>query len=280
MSTWKNIVDVKWLKQQLDQPDVIILDCRYSLNEPSKGKKLYEAGHIPDARYLDLGEDLSGPVQVHGGRHPLPVISTFVNTISELGIDNQTKVIAYDDQGGMFAARLWWMLKYVGHEDVYILDGGYSAWVREGLSVTKEIPVVRKREFKPSLQHDMLVQMEDVLDKIHRPKTAIIDSRSEERYLGLHEPLDKKAGHIPSALHFFWAENVDEAGRWKRENNERFENLREKDEFIIYCGSGVSACPNIIAMLEAGFTNVKLYAGSWSDWSSYATNPIETKKRS
>lgn len=278
-SKWKNIVEADWLQKHISDSNLVIVDCRFNLEDPEEGKKQYEAGHIPNALYFDLNEDLSGPVKEHGGRHPLPEPTVFLNKLEKSGINETVTVVAYDDQNGMVAARFWWMLKYFGHPAVHVLDGGFSHWVEKNYPVSTKIPSPIKRTFQPKANEEMVVDMKDVQEQLHRLDTVLVDSRSAERYLGVHEPLDSKAGHIPGAVNFFWGENVKD-GKWDKELiKHRFDGLKEKEEIIVYCGSGVSACSNILAMDEAGLQNIKLYNGSWSDWSSYTNNPVETKKR-
>ncbi|MGE7633055.1 sulfurtransferase [Bacillus paramycoides] len=271
------IVTVEWLREHLEDEHVRIVDCRFDLANPNWGKEKYEEEHIPHALYFDLNLDLSSPVIEHGGRHPLPNVEQFAGKLSQAGIDEHTTVIAYDSQAGAMASRLWWLLNYVGHEKVYILDGGFPAWKENGLHTTTEIPVGTRKTFKVNIQDNMLVTMETVRENIHAgADITLIDSREPKRYAGVEELVDSKAGHIPTAVNYFWKDGILESGQFKNEaqQQERFKNLSEDKETIVYCGSGVTACPNIVALKLAGFQNVKLYAGSWSDWISYPENQI------
>ncbi|WP_439875569.1 sulfurtransferase [Bacillus mycoides] len=275
------IVTVEWLRGHIEDENVRIIDCRFDLANPNWGRGKYEEEHILHALYFDLNLDLSSPVTEHGGRHPLPNIEEFVDKLSQAGIDEHTTVIAYDSQAGANASRLWWLLNYVGHEKVYILDGGLPAWKENGLRTTAEIPVVARKTFKANIQDHMLVTMDTVKENIHAgTDITLIDSRESKRYVGAEELVDPKAGHIPTAVNYFWKDGILESGRFK--NNEeqqgRFQNLDKEKETIVYCGSGVTACPNIVALKLAGFQNVKLYAGSWSDWISYPENQIEKEE--
>ncbi|MEB3101879.1 sulfurtransferase [Ferviditalea candida] len=274
----QNIVQLEWLAQRLGEPDVVVADCRFNLGNPNEGKQAYQAGHIPGAIFFDLEEDLSSPVGVHGGRHPLPDLETFIRKLGMRGIGGETTVVAYDDQGGTMASRLWWMLQFLGHDRVYVLERGFSAWKSAGYPVTIDLPELREREFTGSARTDMLASMEEVKALSMRPEAALIDSREAGRYKGLFEPIDPVAGHIPGALNYFWKDNLREDGTWKspEELRRRFVGLSDSEEIAVYCGSGVSACPNVLALREAGFRNVKLYAGSWSDWISYPDNRIAT----
>lgn len=186
--------------------------------------------------------------------------------------------MAYDDQGGAMASRLWWLLQFLGHTQVYILDQGYSAWKSAGNLVTELIPAAVPRTFSPKVQRSLLASHDEVQDKLGKPGIVLVDSREAKRYLGIEEAIDPVAGHIPGAKNYFWKEILDERGAWRspEEQETHFRDLQAADEIIVYCGSGVTACPNVIALKEAGFTNVKLYSGSWSDWVSYKDNPVAT----
>ncbi|WP_144610656.1 sulfurtransferase [Bacillus cereus] len=271
------IVTVEWLREHIEDENVRIIDCRFDLANPNWGREKYEEEHILRALYFDLNLDLSSPVTEHGGRHPLPNIEEFADKLSQAGIDEHTTVIAYDSEAGANASRLWWLLNYVGHEKVYILDGGFPAWKENGLPITTEIPVAKRKAFKASVQDHMLVTMETVKENIHAgANVTLIDSREPKRYAGVEELVDPKAGHIPTAVNYFWKDGMLQSGQFKNEaqQQERFQNLSKDKEIIVYCGSGVTACPNIFALKLAGFKNVKLYAGSWSDWISYPENQI------
>jgi thiosulfate/3-mercaptopyruvate sulfurtransferase len=278
-----NIVRAGWLVQRLDDPSVRIVDCRFDLSNPQRGRTQYAASHIRGAFYLDLEQDLSGPVREHGGRHPLPDVQRLAQTLGKYGVDETVTVVAYDDQGGAFAARLWWLLRYLGHRKVYVLDQGFSHWAASGYPVSNAVPEITPRTFTPHLQDQMVVHMQDVKAKLEskahsEAQTILLDSREYKRYIGLEEPIDPVAGHIPGARHAFWKDGLRSDGTWKdrEEQKRRFHSLDPNQEVIVYCGSGVTACPNILALTEAGFQNVKLYAGSWSDWCSYPDNPIAT----
>ncbi|MFF2015725.1 sulfurtransferase [Paenibacillus sp. NPDC058177] len=283
-------VSKRWLLARLYEPEQTIVDCRFTLGKPLAGKESFEQEHIPGAIYLDLELDLSGPVSEHGGRHPLPDPQLLAARLAKLGIGNTTRVVAYDDESGMNAARLWWLLRYLGHEQVFILEGGFSAWKAERFPVTDHQPIRIPSSFEPNVQSQMLVGVDEVrlmsghtltniADSALSPALPVlIDSRARERYLGLEETLDKKAGHILGAVNYFWKETQNEDGSLKsaEELQEHFANLDKDSEIIVYCGSGVTACPNVLALEKAGYKNVRLYAGSWSDWISYEENPIAT----
>lgn len=272
----KHVVSLKWLLARLYEPDLVIVDCRFAMGQPDAGRAAYEEAHIPGAVYLDLERDLSDPVGEHGGRHPLPDAAELAGRLSRVGIGNDTRVVAYDDQGGAMASRLWWLLRYLGHENVFVLDEGFSAWKREGFPVNAEQKTLIPATFLATVQHNMLVEMDEVRESLGDDGIVLVDSREAPRFRGEVEPLDKKAGHIPGARNKFWKGALDEQGRFKSAEAlaEHFADLPRDRELIVYCGSGVTATPNVLALSEAGFENVKLYAGSWSDWISWQDNPI------
>src|SRR5699024_2288417 len=267
------VVSDEWLMERLENaPDeTVVGDTRFGLRDPDAGRKAYLQGHIPQAVYLDLDKDLSEKAARHGGSHPWPDMEMFAAKIGNIGIDHHTTVVVYDQQNDMFAARLWWLLQYAGHEDVHLLDGGIEQWVEAGRDVTTEIPALEAKEFKPNIREEDAVDINEVKEKLQNRSATLIDSRSRERYLRETEPLYKKAGHIPGAKNFFWKNVFDADGKWKgtAELGENFGSLSKDDEIIVSCGSGVSACPNVLALKSAGFKNVKLYPGSFSDWISY-----------
>ncbi|TRM11295.1 sulfurtransferase [Lentibacillus cibarius] len=276
------VVSPTWLKEQLAHhaDKTVVVDTRFKLTDEDAGRKAYLEGHIPYAIYLDLNKDLSAKPAKHGGNHPLPDMDMFTAKIANIGIDHETTVVIYDQQNDMFAARLWWLLYYVGHDHVYLLDGGFDAWVEQGYEVTTEVPKLEQANFTPQYRENEAVDIEEVKKKLTNGSATLIDSRSRERYLGKTEPMYAKAGHIPGAKHFFWKDIFDKDGKWKdtKDLEAHFGSLDKEDEIIVSCGSGVSACPNVLALKSAGFRNVKLYPGSFSDWISYEENDVETKE--
>ncbi|PFZ10625.1 sulfurtransferase [Bacillus pseudomycoides] len=271
------IVTVGWLRDHIEDEHVCVVDCRFDLANPNWGRKQYEKEHIPHALYFDLNLDLSSSITEHGGRHPLPNLEDFAEKLSQAGIDENTTVVAYDSQAGAMASRLWWLLTYVGHQKAYVLNGGFPAWKDQNLSTTAEVPTIERKKFIPNVQDNMLVTMKDVKEKIRtNADVTLIDSREPKRYAGAEESVDPKAGHIPTAENYFWKDGITAEGQFKdkEEQEDRFRYLSKEKETIVYCGSGVTACPNVLALQTAGFRNVKLYAGSWSDWISYPENQI------
>ncbi len=272
MKDTKFLVSPEWLVANTDNPQVVIVDCRFSLADPELGQKQYQESHIPGAFYLDLNRDLSSLVGKHGGRHPLPNIAELADKLSAIGINSpDTLVVAYDDSRLAFAARLWWLLRYMGHSKVAVLDGGFSGWKAAGYPVINTLPNPREGKFVPEVRSEWLVDIETVKSRKDVPGTVLIDSREKERYLGIKEPIDPIAGSIPGAVNYPWQEVTDEAGKVRSdsEQKQRWTELEAAQEIIVYCGSGVTACANLLSLEIAGISNAKLYAGSWSDWCSY-----------
>lgn len=278
------LVSKKWLLARMYEPNMVIVDCRFQLGAPEAGRTAYAESHIPGAIYLDLESDLSAPIGEHGGRHPLPEPEALAKRLGRAGINNDSVVIAYDDQGGMYASRLWLLLRWLGHEQVYVMEEGFSAWQQDGYPITADQPVVIPSSFQPAVRDELIAGVEDVRSATDNPDILLVDSREAPRYLGQSEPIDAKAGHIPSAINAFWKNNLDAEGKWTSEEQRRaslsevIDALDAGREVIVYCGSGVSACPNIVALHSLGYSNVRLYAGSWSDWISYEENPVATGK--
>lgn len=266
------IVSPEWLATNTDNPQVVIIDCRFSLADPELGQKQYQESHIPGAFYLDLNRDLASAVGKHGGRHPLPNIEELADKLSAIGINSpETLVVAYDDSRLAFAARLWWLLRYMGHSKVALLDGGFSGWKAAGYPVTNILPDAREGKFVAQLQPDLAVDTEAVKARKDLPGKILVDSRESERYEGLREPIDPIAGHIPGAVNYPWQGVTDETGKVRSasEQKQRWTELEKAEEIIVYCGSGVTACVNLLSLEIAGIPDAKLYVGSWSDWCSY-----------
>lgn|SRR5699024_270058 len=267
------------LKKMIEEDSVVVIDVRSHLQKPESGLAQYKASHIPGAYYLHLDNDLSSEVKEHGGNHPLPEIDVFSKKLGEMGITKDSRVVVYDDKNNTFAPRAWWLLRYVGIENVYVLKGGMKAWEEAGYEVTKTMPVAAPTTFTPNIKPNTTVSMEEVRDR-NRDNSILIDSRAFERYIGEQEPLYSKKGHIPGAKNYFWQDLYDETGDWKskEELTAHFAGLEDAKEVIVSCGSGISATPNILALEMLGFDNVKLYPGSFSDWISYEANEVETKE--
>lgn len=268
------LVSAAWLAEHLHDPDLAVMDCRFVLGSPEQGRKAYEASHIPGAVYFDLEEDLSGPKSEHGGRHPWPDAAVFAEKLGQAGIHNETAIVLYDDQKGAMAARAYWVLRYVGHTKVALLDGGYGAWKQSGQPVTAERAARPQAVYVPHVQRDWMRSMEDVRRRVQENSAVLIDSRAFSRYTGEEETIDPVGGHIPGAQNYDWQAVVDEQGFLRDEEvlRKHFSALPEDREIIVYCGSGVTACANLFALKRLGYSNVALYPGSWSDWISYPEN--------
>lgn len=272
MTNTQFVVSAEWLFEHLDDPQVVIVDCRFSLADPILGQQQYQASHISKAYYLDLNQDLSSPVGEHGGRHPLPNPTDLANKLSAIGVNSpSTLVVAYDDSRLAFAARLWWLLRYLGHEQVAVLTGGFAGWQKAGYPVTDIIPEPRIATFVPQIQTQMVVDREEVKTRKDSPEVVLVDSRESDRFSGEREPIDKIAGHIKGAVNYPWQEVTDSSGYLlsPQEQSQRFSKLEKAEEIFVYCGSGVTACVNLLSLELAGIKGAKLYAGSWSDWISY-----------
>ncbi len=273
----KNIQSVHWLYENIERENVRIIDCRFSLSDPEAGRKAYERNHIKGALYFDLEKDLSGEVKKHGGRHPLPSIDILTKKLEKAGIDENTVVIAYDHGEEAFATRFWWLLTYLGHEHVYILDGGYKEWLENEYPISSEIPTYDTTVFPLHIKAEMLATYQDVKNITNNKESVLIDSRARNRYIGYEEPIDRKPGHIPTAINKEWTDCFHD-GKWKtaKEQAKRFSDIHKNTPLVVYCGSGVTATSNVLALQEAGYKNVKLYVGSYSDWVSYDDNEVET----
>ncbi|MEM6349617.1 MAG: sulfurtransferase [Cyanobacteria bacterium P01_D01_bin.14] len=265
------LVSANWLAQHLDE--VVVFDCRFALADPTLGYRQYQQGHIPGAYHLDLNRDLSSPVAAHGGRHPLPDWAAFVDRLNLTGVQSEppTQVVIYDDARFAFAARLWWMLRYLGHERVALLDGGWGAWQQAGLPVEQREPRPRIGRFIPQPLPSWTVSIEGLRQRQTDLGSLLIDSRAPERFRGEQEPIDPIAGAIPGAINAFWQDVTNEAGYLKpsAELARHWAKVDDADEVVVYCGSGVTACVNLFSMAVAGKPMGKLYPGGWSDWCSY-----------
>ncbi|MDX9917565.1 MAG: sulfurtransferase [Gudongella sp.] len=276
----KNIVTTDWLSKNLEREEILIMDTRSVLGDPDYGARSYKEGHLPGAVFVSVEEVLTGELSEHGGRHPLPDIDKFAKDMENLGVDDLTEVIVYDDGDLGMAARLWWMLKLVGKENVKILGGGIKGWKEKGLELTTDIPETKKSRGLTVKKADGLeISMQDVKELIGKDKAVIVDTRTAERYRGENEPIDKVAGHIPSAVNYPWTDLTEGSRIPEKDELEKyFEDLRGYDKIVVHCGSGIACTVNFLFMEEIGLKPVA-YIGSWSDWISYDDNEIvvETK---
>ena len=279
-----SLINASELQQLLPLKDLVIIDCRFALSDTNSGRNDYIAGHIPNAQYAHLDQDLSGAIIAGStGRHPFPEIEEITQKISNWGISEKTQVVAYDQGHGGIAARLWFMLKWLGHSKVAVLNGGWKNWTKNGLPVDTNIPNVSPSIFLPRPKIDRIVSVEQIEQNLEHPTQLIIDSRSEERYRGDHEPIDPIAGHIPNAISAPFAGNLDDSGLFKSKEalSKRFDQLLKghpQDKTIFYCGSGVTACHNLLALSYIGKDQAKLYPGSWSEWITKIQRPIAITK--
>ena len=260
------------LKQIVHTNSIRFIDCRYSLNDASYGKSVYRKGHLPNAVFLDLMEDLSGPLSEHGGRHPLPSKEAWTATLRRIGLKKEDLVIIYDD-GFPFAARAWWLFKWAGHERVVVLEGGIQSGITYCGETTTDVPHYPTSDYTPDFQDHMIATLDEVKAAT---SGSLYDSRTEDRFNGTHEPIDSKAGHIPNALLCSYAEAITELGTLKDFHalKELYKDVLPVENPIFYCGSGVTACVNILALHALGKDDVQLYPGSYSDWISYPENEV------
>jgi len=255
--------------------DIAVCDVRFYLTDHEQGRREYDAGHIPGARFVDLHTELADQSVTGHGRHPLPDVNDFRMLLGRLGIQPNTLVVAYDAAGGAIASRLWWMLRSVGHNRVAVLDGGFPAWVAAGHPITADVPIVIPTEYPVLPDWTGTVTADDVAEGLAYGAT-VVDSRSPDRYRGVHEPIDARAGHIPGARNLFHASNLDDTGHFLPlpELIANFAGVASRP--IVYCGSGVSACHNLLAMSLANINEARLYPGSWSEWSNDASRPASS----
>jgi len=256
--------------------EVCVIDARFSLADTGAGRRAYEVGHIPGAVYLHLDDDLSGPLGAHGGRHPLPDPATAARTFGLAGIGPATRVVAYDAGDGMTAVRVWWLLRWLGHDHVQVLDGGFQAWLESGGPQSSDVPAPAPQQLEPAVRDDMVVDRDWLVQHLSDPAVTVVDARAAERYRGEVEPIDPRAGHVPGALNLPFAGNLA-AGRFldAAALRERYAAVAAAPTLVVYCGSGVSAAHDLLALELAGVTGAKLYAGSWSDWVSYPDAAVE-----
>jgi len=269
--TYTTLISAATLHQQLKHPDWVIVDCRFSLADTEAGAKAYRHGHIPNARYAHLDKDLSSAITDFTGRHPLPDFALLAKKLGDWGIDNNAQVVIYDDAGGAFAGRLWWLLRCMGHDKVAVLDGGIKHWQNLGLPITTTLPAIKPATFRPYLNDAVWLNALQVQNNLAKKSIRLIDARTPERYRGEQEPIDPVAGHIPYALNRAFQLNLDSNGLFlsAKQLRDQFKQLigaTAPEQVVHYCGSGVTACHNLLAMEHAGLTGSKLYAGSWSEW--------------
>lgn len=280
--TYTTLIAADELASHVNDPDWIIIDCRFDLTNAEAGPNAYLQGHIPNARYAHLDTDLSdkrpGPNGEFRGRHPLPAREAFIETLRGWGIHPHSQVIAYDAQGGMFAARLWWMLRWCGHENVAVLDGGLPAWQALGEALATDTPAPARGSIALTEPLVKTVDAQTLLENIEQATRIVVDARAPDRYRGENETLDPVGGHIPGAKNRFFRDNLQADGRFKSAEqlrNDFSELISQPKQAVMQCGSGVTACHNLLALEVAGLSDAALYPGSWSEWCADSARPVE-----
>jgi thiosulfate/3-mercaptopyruvate sulfurtransferase len=281
--TYTTLIKAAELAQHVSDPNWIVLDCRHDLSNADAGLAAFAAGHVPEAQFAHLDKDLSskGPGE-HGefrGRHPLPAMDDFIETLRRWGVNDESQVVAYDAHGGMFAARLWWMLRWVGHGAVAVLDGGLPAWLTQGLPVTTATPVKPHGNIGKAASLVSTVSAADLLRNLDHPVRTVIDARAPDRFRGENETLDPVGGHIPGAKNRFFKDNLLADGSFKTADQLRADFgalIASPEAAVMQCGSGVTACHNLLALEVAGMPGAALYPGSWSEWCAVSSRPVAT----
>jgi thiosulfate/3-mercaptopyruvate sulfurtransferase len=278
---YTTLVSVTDLATHLDNAGWIVCDCRHDLADTDAGRRAYRESHVPGARFVHLDQDLSAPMTGRNGRHPLPDPERFARRLGEIGIGNSSQVVAYDASGGYYAARLWWMLRWLGHDAVAVLDGGWDAWRKAGLPTAGAVPNARPARFVRGASLVLAVTASEIANGLATGQRRLLDARNPDRFRGENETLDPVAGHIPGAVNRFFKLNLDADGRFKPPPtlSQEFHAVigaGEPSDVIHYCGSGVTACHNLLAMEIAGLAGSRLYPGSWSEWISDRSRPVTT----
>jgi len=276
----KHLISSLDLRERLSDPNTFVFDTRFSLGEKDFGRNSYTRGHIPGAFFLDLEEDLSGERTRSTGRHPLPNVAALSEKLRSAGLSNSMHVVVYDESSNCFAARLWWLLKWMGHDDVALLDGGFRGWIASRGKSETNIPVPRQNgQFQPRLRAEMVVTAAEILASRQPMDLLIVDARSPERFVGSNEPIDRVAGHVPGAINMPFKENLTVDDHFLDIESLRlrhgvYARARASAQIVHMCGSGVTACHNVFSTVLAGFDLPKLYPGSWSEWITDVSRPI------
>lgn len=274
------LICVADLAKHLDDPAFVIFDCRHELTNPEFGIKAYAQSHIPNARFAHLDRDLAEPLTGRNGRHPLPDPNVFADWLARMGVSNDKQVVGYDNAAGVYGSRLWWMLRWMGHQSVAVLDGGWQAWLAAGQPVTAAMPVPEPSRFTGTPQESP-VDAKYVLEHLQSPDMVLIDARANDRYHGQNETIDPIGGHIPGARNRFFKDNLTPQGFFKspeqlRDDFRPFVGNGSPERIVSQCGSGVTACHNLLAMEIAGLKGGRLYPGSWSEWIADPSRPRAT----
>jgi thiosulfate/3-mercaptopyruvate sulfurtransferase len=276
--SWTTLVSTEVLARHLDDPAWVVFDCRHELADPGRGRREYAQAHVPGARFLSLDDDLSSPRTGSNGRHPLPDFATLREKLERAGVSAGSQVVAYDAQGGMVAARLWWLARALGHESAAVLDGGWGKWLAEGRPRSSDTPAPKPARWSASGRPDC-VDARFVQSHLGDRAVLLLDARAPDRYRGQNETLDPVGGRIPGARNRFYRDNLDASGCFKPAQALRadFAGMTGEGRSVVhYCGSGVSACHNVLAMAVAGLPPGRLYPGSWSEWCADRSRPVAT----
>lgn len=278
--SFSTLVSCADLAAHLDDPDWRVFDCRHQLSDLGYGEKAYAEGHLPGAFFMHLDRDLSSPMTGTNGRHPLPDVQRLAEKLGLAGVSRTTQVVVYDDAGAMIAGRLWWLLRWLGHDKVAVLDGGIGQWIKERRSLATDLPKSAPTVF-PVAKRDWLIGADDVSANIQSDMLCLVDARAPDRFRGENETLDPVGGHIPGARNRFFRDNLAPDGLFKPASELRKEWLEvlagmPPESSVMYCGSGVSACHNLLALSVAQLDGARLYAGSWSEWCSDPGRPVQT----
>ena len=278
--TYSTLISCEELARHLDDPDWRVFDCRHQLADVAHGDKSYARGHLPGAFFMHLDRDLSSPMNGRNGRHPWPDALRLAATLGAAGVTPTTQVVVYDDAGGMVAARLWSLLRWLGHDRVALLDGGFCQWVKQGRPLSTELSTSAPAIFAELIApRDGLLDADAVLANIEQGELLLVDARAPDRFRGENETIDPVGGHIPGARNRFFRDNLDADGLFRPAAELRREFLAllagvDPAQAVMYCGSGASACVNLLAMEVAGLHGARLYAGSWSEWCSDPSRPV------
>ena len=277
------LVETETLAAHIGDPGWVVFDCRFTLTEPAAGESRYAEGHIPGARYLHLDRDLSSPITPDTGRHPLPDPAVFADMLGRAGVDGDTQIVGYDDSSGTYAARLWWLARWLGHRKVAVLNGGWQQWLKEERAASREMPALAPKQFLyAQVEEDAWLTSADILEMVRgRKRGRLFDVRGAGRFRGEEEPIDPVAGHVPGAVNLPFASSVAEDGRFKcpavlRQQFEQALDGARPEQAVFMCGSGVTACHGLLAMEAAGLKGARLYAGSWSEWIRDPARPVAT----
>lgn len=280
---YTTLISAADLAARIDDPDWVVVDCRHDLVNLAFGREAYAAGHLPGAVFADMETELSGSKRgadgVFRGRHPLPEKDALVDTLRSWGVNGNTQVVAYDAHGGMYAARLWWLLRWIGHEAAAVLDGGLPAWQEAGQPLVTDVPARPRGAIAARAPFVPTVTLAEVLENIDSAQRIVVDARAPDRFRGENETIDPAGGHIPGARNRFFKDNLQADGRFKAPARLREEFagvIDDPQDAIMQCGSGVTACHNLLALAVAGMPGAALYPGSWSEWSSDPARPVAT----